>query len=157
MLQRADGGKGRKQEGGRMGEKRELGRAEAAAECVVCVCVFVYVWVGERDRDWKREHGSQHHPPRLGGGEERRRACSSNRQKWKESGNERQTWGEKRSTMKECHCPSWQHWQFTICSKSEGRRENNIEKGREEEEEKRRKSNGAEERWRGAAGSDFVN
>lgn len=36
-LQRGGGGKGRKQEGGRMGEK-EVGRAEAIAVCVyVCV------------------------------------------------------------------------------------------------------------------------
>lgn len=55
MLQRADGGKGRKQEGGRMGEKRELGRAEAAAECVVCVCVFLCMYEWGREIETERE------------------------------------------------------------------------------------------------------
>jgi len=78
------GGKGRKQEGGSMGEKK-VGRAHTAAHACVCVCVR------ERERDDKRGNGRQHHPPRLGEGEGRQHARPSNRQRWKESGHERQT------------------------------------------------------------------
>jgi len=47
----------------------------------VCVCV------SERER----EYHPPTHPPRLGGGEDRQRARPSNRERGKESGNERQT------------------------------------------------------------------
>lgn len=73
----------------------EVGRAQAA--------------VSEREREGggKRENGRQRNPPRLGGGgKERQRDHPQNSQGWKGSGSKRQTQGDTRSTMNECHCPA---------------------------------------------------
>lgn len=81
-LQRGGGGRGgnRKEVAW---EKRRWGGHRQQRKCA-CVCVG---GVGET----VRENGRQHLPPRQGGGEDRQRACPSNRLRWKESGNERQT------------------------------------------------------------------